>query len=409
MEIGFSMKKILFAFSAMGIFFFSSLLFGEVSLVPLVKIQALGGQNYFEGKFGSFGGNASGIFSPGLRFGNRLTLLPAYTSAYRATREIQELVGGGFLTQQLWNHLFTLKPIVKIGSLRIKPKGSYKIEWIRETTEEKWGGGLFDFRKAAGGLEVEKEGSRFKSIRGGAEFYAIRFPNYKALTSRQFGEEIKSGTRVLDFNAIDGTAAIDVMLFPKSILSFQALTSFRFFPDQFIVTRSGAYSADLRQDFFLYGLLAWRQALPAFSKWRMATTVGLDFAFHHLSSSQNSYDATRRFFTPKYYDYNEPRFTPRVSFLFADKIGFSLSHEWSWRSYRDRILQDAQGEFSATAKRIDVRSRTLGFTLSYKILKSLSVVGQGSYRISKSNMAFEKVFRYNYSSFIYLMGLAWEL
>ena len=67
---------------------------------PVAKLDAFGGQYFFQGENTNFSGNADWLFSPGMRLGDRDALIPVVSGQYRRTREVRELVGGGFLTQE---------------------------------------------------------------------------------------------------------------------------------------------------------------------------------------------------------------------------------------------------------------------------------------------------------------------
>src|SRR6185503_9073135 len=70
-------------------------------------------------------------------------------------------------------------------SFKIKATGGVRAEFLRETKDETWGNGLFDYRKYTGGLETEFDFSKKAGTRFAYDYYMLTFPNYQSLESSQ--------------------------------------------------------------------------------------------------------------------------------------------------------------------------------------------------------------------------------
>jgi hypothetical protein len=381
----------------------------EMQWVPFLSAEFYGGRAAFSGDDVE-GVNGSLLVAPGLKVNDRLSILPVASGAYRKTRDVQELAGGGFLTQETQERSLALKGIQSLGeSWKGKAYVSYKQELVKETEDEDWNDGLFDYEKRSAGFEAEREGRRFRSLRFGLDYYVTRFPNFQSLSTREFGAEIETGRDVLDFNALDGSLGADVRIGPKSLVSGYALVSTRRFYDQAIVVRDGTFSVDKRRDAYGYLSAAYRRELPAVAVYRVnvESLAGVDVSYARLESDQNNYDAARTRFNPNFYDYGEIAAGPRLHFRFRQKLGLGLSFLYARRDYEDRPVQAADGTYRAGTIASDIT--TFRFTLSYPLLKGLDVRLQGAVQHADSNMDYETVYRYNYSSSHYFAGLSYQL
>jgi hypothetical protein len=378
--------------------------------VPVAKVDALGGQFWFQGENTNFSGNANWMFSPGLKLGPRDALIPIVSGQYRRTREVQELIGGGFLTQEVLDNAVALK-WVHLFSERwnIKPVISYKNEMITESKDEVLGKGLFDYHKLSAGFEVERAGPGvFRSVRHGFNAYTIRFYRYSALSSESadLGAEVNSGDRVLDFNAYDYTLSSDIVPRDGTLLTASLLTSARPYRDQKIVTVSGEYLARNRFDVYLSGAVSGRQNLPAWGG--LESVAGLNLSYTRLLSDQANYDAQNTRYNPGYYDYWETASGPFVAARWRKKLTVSAAYDYTRRAYDRRPIQDESGLYGDKAIRMD--THTVSFSASYPTgWRKLSLKAQGAYRRSTSNMLYESSYRYNYWSAYYFAGVGWEL
>ncbi len=380
-----------------------------VEFVPAARVELLGGQFFFQGENTSFNGNADWSFTPAMKLSDRDLLIPIVSGQYRRTREVQELIGGGFLTQETLDNTAALR-WVRLLSERwnVKSTLSYKNEMLTESVNEKLGAGLFDFHKVGASIELERVGEgAARSLRQGLSAYAVRFYHYRALSAAtaELGSEVNAGDRILDFNAYEYSAALDLTPDDRTLVSFSALGSLRPYRDQRVVTESGEYLRRNRFDAYVVGAASARRALPAWGP--LETSLGLNLSYARLESSQHNYDANNTRFNPGYYDYGETSAGPFLAARLARRLSATVSYAYSRRAFDHRPIQDANGTYGLDAIRLD--THTVNLSTSWLIGKGFSLIASGAYRRSTSNMLYESTYRYNYWSANYYAGVGWSL
>lgn len=380
-----------------------------LEVIPSARIALLGGQFYFQGQNTSFNANADWNFAPGLKLSDRDLLIPIVSGQYRRTREVQELIGGGFLTQETLDNVAGLRWVRLLNEdWNVKSTLSYKNEMLVESLTEKLGAGLFDYHKVSAALEIEKTGQgTLRSVRHGLGAYAVRYYHYRTLSAgtADLGSEINAGDRVLDFDAYDYSAAADLVFGDATLVSLSALGSVRPYRDQKVVTVEGSYLTRNRLDAFVSVAASGRRALPALGG--LESSLGLNLAYSRLESSQHNYDAQNTRFNPGFYDYGEISAGPFVALLWRKKLGATASYDYTRRAFDHRPAQNESGAYQGEAIRLN--THTVSLNLSYKLPKGFSLLAQGTYRRSTSNMLYESTYRYNYWTANYYAGVGWSL
>jgi len=385
----------------------------SITLTPVANVSLTGGQYYLKDE-GSTGGNLDLFCSPVLNFSKTSALLPIVILNYRGTKDVTDLVGGGTLVQQTIDAGLSLKYVQKFSSgLKIKPRIGYYVEYLKETNDEEWGKGLFDYNKIIAGFEVEKQLNSGLNLRAGLDYYTIRYPNYISLLySEKFETSIdtvtyselsaNAGKNVLDYN----TSALFVEVTKKmsEICSTQAKLDFllKNFTDAKTVDETGTFTSNLRQDIIYFLTLG---ANFTFER----TIVGLTNLFEFYDSNQNSFDTANAVYIENYYDFWENSLNPSLTFLLGevDKITkLTLYYNIGYRQYISRLAQ--KDDSSYLDEKTYQKIITLGISLKIPVVSSLSCVVQTNYRDSSSNMRYEKNYKYNYTVFNYFVGVNWQ-
>jgi hypothetical protein len=379
-----------------------------LKIEPVIKLTALGGQYFFQGTNTSFSGNGDWLLAPGIRFNDKFSLIPTGVGKYRRAREVQELIGGGFLTRETLENQAIVKGIYSLSPRwKTKLKGSFKNQLLVESASETLGNGLYDNNKLGLGLEFERTGTILKSLRLSLDPYAVRFIRYTSLASGStFGEEIKSGVNTLDFNAYDASSGADLALGRKTQISANALVSFRPYSDQKRVTSSGSYLTEDRKDWYSEVSASLLRALPDIPPAHLQWLAGLNFSYSALISDQHNYDANRTQFNPNYYDYAEIHVVPKLIGRLFGKLDCAMAYDYGLRNYNHRPTQDFTGVY-ATDK-IVLTTHSISYSFKYPCGLGISTVVQGVWRESTSNMAYEATYRYNYIAQHYFAGISWE-
>ncbi len=406
--------KILVSIGCVVVFFGKNLFSLDVKITPIADITVGGGQYFYSGS-ASNGASGDIYFSPVMNFSQDTALLPIYSGSYRGTKDVRELVGGGTLTQETQDHSITLRYITKFtDSFRFRIRGGYKIEYVKETKDETWGKGLFDYTRPSFGVEGEKNIGDKSSLKVGMDYYQMKYPNYKSLISNTDYQtsldtttytelSTNAGENVLDNNNL--VLSISYTRYPSENYFWRVGldATGKNFPEQHVVGENGFFEETLRKDsnITLSGLVS-------FGNERIRTSISDSIQLYN--SNQNSYDASGAKFISSYYSYTENVFAPTLSLNLGEFKPYSVVSfyvELAHRFYNSRPAQTITGEY--LSENIYQATQTAGVSFKYPILKNLSAKLSGSYRVSFSNMKYENNYKYNYDVFTYFAGLNWSL
>jgi len=386
----------------------------EVKLTPVADVSLLGGQYYLDDDPSSFGGNISAYFSPVVNFSPKNAFVPVFNIDYRGTQDIDELVGGGTLTQQSLDAQATLKYVRAIGSWSSKLRFGYKQSYVNETEDENWGEGLFDYSRLLFGLEMERKISGY-DFSFAADYYTLAFGNYSSLVS-QSEDEFSASIDTTTYTEISENAGENVLDYNNLAFSVEAQKKFsasltgsagyridlRNYADQSIVQKDGSFSSGLRKDTV--------HTIDLGIEYKYKRSVlGLSNETGIFSSNQNSYDADAAKFTENYYSYYYTDIMPSYSLYIG--AGENLSRLKFWwdlelRKYNDRLAQDDDADY--LSDKVVQSDNSFGMSYSYPVADNMLATLQMNRRIASSNMKYEGNYKYNYTVLNYYIGLNWQ-
>ncbi|MCG2726032.1 MAG: hypothetical protein L6420_07230 [Elusimicrobia bacterium] len=381
----------------------------EVAVTPVINLSLMGGKYYLDGDASSFDGNANLFMSPNIKLSEKSEFVPVYAGYYSGTQDIQELAGGGVLTRERQGHSVSLKFIHSNNFNKIKPRISYSKELVKETNDEDWNNGLFDYNTMSVGIEFEQE-RPYGTFSESYDFFSVKYPNYSSLISQSatvidtttFAQlSSNSGENTMDNTNHAATFAYTWFPEPFIMKAAYSLTYMQY-PDQPIVgdaTGSSYFKSEKRKDIMntlRYSL--WREAKPL--------NFVLNSHFAYLSSNQNSYDTARFKYIDDFYTYFQLGVGPSINLSLKNGGSFLLGINWNKTYYNGRYTQDASGNYRDS--KIYQTAWISRFSLKYPIMKGISAKTSYSYQVSSSNMRYEADYRYNYRASNLLMGLEWE-
>jgi hypothetical protein len=123
-------------------------------ITPYYNASLMGGQYFYETNQGALAGNASLLATASMKFSSDFTLIPLYSGRYQGAKQVQDLAGGGTLFQALMDHMVSVKGVYSATPLlKIKPELAIKREYLKETRNEAWGDGLFDYMRPGFSIE----------------------------------------------------------------------------------------------------------------------------------------------------------------------------------------------------------------------------------------------------------------
>ena len=376
--------------------------------LPVIDSQFLMGQVFQGGEATSWQGNVSLQMTPAVKFSESFGLIPTYAGAYQGTRSVTDLGGGGVLFQDSQNHTASLKAIWRVGERwKIKPSISHRWEFLRETTDEDWGRGLFDYRKPAAGLEVEFAPVEKVKTFASYDFYKILFPNYSSLESRagSLGRE-QAEARTLDsVNHAWTTGGTFPLPLQGSWGKLTASLTDRQNRDQHIVVASGNLTAETRKD-DIKAVQANVYYGKAFDR-RIGVLGTFGYGFTRYRSNQNHYDAELNVFNRDFYSYEERSMQPGVTLVLGQrKVEWSFSYLRIERDFINRRAQSSGGSY--LNETVLLKQDSFLFDLGIPVKNGFKIMARAGITRSRSNNTYEKTFRHNYTLSNHLVGFSWS-
>jgi len=383
----------------------------SATFLPVINGDASMGQWYFEGKNSALAGNFLMNVTPAVRYSNRFALIPTIYTNYRGTRSAEELAGGNTLFQDTWENGVNLKAVHGLNrDWKLRENIGYRTKWFRETTNETFTNGLYDYNIANIGTEIERDfHGAFVAL--GYDFSLLKFPNYKSLESSQASNDLAreyAGSNVLDANVhlLSLRAATPFVWSIKN--SYQVFYSPRLYDSQTVVAASGLLTPEKRKDNYLGANLSMERAFPVSVKSSLSTM--LFYSYSAMDSNQNHYDARVTKFIPNFYSYTQNQIGTQVSFSLvrtpSGPMMFNVGYSYSKRDYSDRVTQTVDGAYNTEKLSTTETDITLGY--SYPLARSLRLTVNATFGRSRSNNNYEAVYRYNYSNSNYLFGFHYE-
>jgi len=393
-----------------------------VEYAPVLNATLLGGQYFYQGNNSNVGGNASVVAGSIVKANDRWSLLPTYAANYQGTKGVSDAVPAGSLFQQEMDHRASVTGIYSLAgtSWRLKPSASYKYEFLKQTRDEAWGHGLFDFEKIGMGFEAEKVYREPFSYRLGLDVFRIRFPNYQSLESQAPTDPLGNPLNRAGFNrnTLDTYntqfSAAGSMPYPaqEPVLSLQGGYSllYQLYGDQNVIDSRDQIGSASRADFLqsLGGSVGYPRAARLFATdCRLDSKLNASFSYNR--SNQNYFDANTTQFFSDAYTYYSYGMGPSVSLAWGETrhpAAVAASFSYTRFQYVARQAQDGNGAY--TGSRLGQNLYQFGLSGIYPIAPGFSIRAQTNFFWARSNNAFEQTYAYNYRTANYLMGFTYE-
>jgi hypothetical protein len=390
---------------------FSADAFAARQIIPVINGQFSTGQWYFEGQRSSLAGNVGLSIVPAIRYSSAFSLIPSFETNYRGTRSTEELAGGSTLFQDTWENGVGLKAVHSLGQKwKVRERIGVRMKWFRETTNETWNNGLYDYRTYTVGAEAEHQWSKKKGVAAGYDYSFLQFPNYESLESTQGSSLAREyvGTDVLNATVHAMSLRAYMPLFWGLQSHLQTFYSPRFYTDQTIVELTGLLTPEKRKDDLAGGSLSLERPFNLSLHTKLISNVS--FGYTGMNSNQNHYDARLTTFQSDFYDYDQQRLGTNLTFAVATSgtgpVLIDTGYSYSRRDYRHRTIQSVDGDYLGSKLYITESNFSLGF--SYPLSRNFRLQTTSSFGRSKSNNDYEEVYRYNYNNANYQFGFTYE-
>jgi hypothetical protein len=387
-----------------------------VEWVPIGGITALGGLHTFNGSSGDFTGNLDAAFAPAIRISDDWALLPSARGVYEGTRRLTDVLGTATPAQQSAEARVGARAVYgdSASRWRFKPALSYDVEFLKETPAGVWGQGLFDQRRITVGGEVELLTDEPHSLRAGADWFKVAYPNYTTLESQaalQFaGQPLARelvGDRALDREGYQFSLAGDAALGSRLVGEGKAAVVWSRFPQQHVVDEGGQFTQDTRSDVLTD--LSFTARMPHEWNADLRALGALELGITANSSNQNGFDASRGQFLAGFYDFVEWRAAPSATLIVGPvrrPVSATLKLGWRRRSYVHRPPQGPTGAYGSGA--LATTEWSGGLSLSYPMTARLSLLFDLERASASSNQDFQAFYRYSYEATTALAGVRWD-
>lgn len=380
--------------------------------------SAFAGQYFFQKSAGAVNGYGDLNLQLARSLSTRSGFFISERSVYTGFKQVNELAGGGTLFQQSLDNSLGFKWMQRFdGGWSVKPRVGVRSQLYRETSDEDWGKGLYDFMRYEGGVALERKtrwgASTPWTYQLAYDLYYTRYTRFKTLSS-QFGAELATpdpGSRTLD--------SISHQFSYRSDWDFPGFTSGWLlasvslidYPDQKVVSSQGQYLNSKRSDAMpVLGLGANKRLLDWQPLGRIRPYIGGSVVATGNMSNQNHFDTDpqRLKFVRSYYDYLETKVTPTFGAIFLKtQTRASMGYEFGWRAYSTRPAQTENGSYTTSPLRQYTHS--LFLDVSTPIWRNLGLRMRGTWADTKSNTHYEQTYQYNYTSANYFAGVEWKL
>ncbi|MDX6769871.1 MAG: hypothetical protein SF051_10085 [Elusimicrobiota bacterium] len=416
------MLKPLFARSLPCVLLAAALPARGVEVTPVFNASLSAGQYFFQGQRGSFSGNSTVVAAPLIKLSPRWSMMPMYLGNYRGTKGVDDGVGAGTLFQQEMDHRLSVTGIrvLEGTTWRLKPQASYKREFLKETRDETWGKGLFDYEKIAVGLEAENLYKDPFVFRAAVDLWRTRFPQYESLESRSgtdpsgnpLGREL-APRKVLDaWNAQLTLSGSRPVPFADPAVALQASWSFLYqnYSEQKVVNARGQFDRTGRRDLLNSASLSVVHPRPVRlfgHDARLDLTGGLNLAYN--ASNQNTFDAAKTQFVPDAYGFWSFGLGPAAALSWGDRKTperLSMGLRWNRVRYTGRLVQDGDGVYSSAKQYQDRTTLSLGF--DHPVAPKFTLTTRVNALWASSNHKFDKNYKYTYRAMTYHIGVAYE-
>jgi len=380
----------------------------SAQIIPVGNVSLGGSSSYFESENQTNGLDFNFVFVPAIKLSEKTSILPGIYLNYSGAKSVQELLGGGTLYQDELGANINFRYIRKLSEYsKLKFKTGYKIDYLRETKDESLGDGLFDYNKLTFGVENElKNFLGFDKFQVSVDYFGVKFPNYVTLAESSYGKEVSTeaspspGGNILDFGAVSIFNRGLKYLTLDSVLNYTFIYTYKDFSEQRIVKADGSFSNDTRTDnkIDLSVLYSKYQDNLKFS-WGIKTNLSFNL------SSQDHYDAERYEYTENYYDYTEYMIGPVFSKKFSS-LKTDLSITIGSKLYKDRKVQDENGSYKT--EKIKNVYTAISLKGVYPLMEKLKVFLEYNLLNQSSNMKYEQTYKYNFTTFNFVLGLNYE-
>jgi hypothetical protein len=386
--------------------------FGK-KVIPIVNLDLLGTYSKIQGHDETWGAIVDALVSPAIKMNDNYYIIPLYNFNYTREQQIIAEEEGGYSVQQTMNHNVYLTNKFRLNDRFVtKLSGFGTWAYYKETKDEDWSDGLYDYTDVGALLDFEYEigalrDKSFDELGLELEYYRREYQNFKSLISLASPTAPEENEKDYDGYKL----AVGYLRDSADALSIEALYQplWKRYVDKLVVGSDGVLiSGDKRKD--LQHTLDLNFRYPQTER----LTFYLDNQLIINTSNQNFYDSKDTIilsddeFIDDYYEYTSYMLRPKVSYDIPVKeekdLTVHLAYAFLDKQYDDRKAQSSSGAYTNDEQEDKFHTFSLG--LSYPLTEKVKAIALFDYTIAKSNMEYEKYYRYNYDLMSVACGIS---
>jgi len=385
----------------------------KLKIIPIINLDALATYSKVQGHNAIGGALIDLSISPTIRLNKRNYIIPLYNLNYHRKRQVISQEEGGRLTQETMTHNFflTYKRLLT-RKLTAKFSALGTLAYYKETNDEDWSKGLYDYIDKGALMDFEYTLSHpkervFKELNFETEYYRRMYTNFRSLISLATPTALEENEK--DYDGLKFT--LGYLRQNPDGLSFEAeyMPLLKYYTDKLVIDSDGVLiSGKERED--NQHTINLDLSYPLTKR----LTIGLDNQIIINRSNQNYYDSRNTItlsddvFTDDYYDYNSYQIKPSLSYNIPIKknkdLTINLSYSYLNRLYTNRKAQSSNGSY--TTEDEEDKYHTINLGLSYPLTDKIKALFIVDYIDAQSNMKYEEYYRYNYDLLTIACGIS---
>jgi len=388
---------------------------GAVELIQLGQVEALGTYTSIKDSEDDYGADTSAFYSPVLKFNDTFCLIPLVDVHFNSYPQyLPQEEGNSFYNTYLVTnlHIAARKEYKPGWFIKLTPLATWNI--MKETPDDDWGDGLYDYTDY--GVEAELRhiisgASSEQHYSSAFEYYKRTYPNFTTLISSTTVTPPEVHEK--DYHGLKYSARAERNYTNLGGWYFEPYLLQKLYSDKHTVNDDG--TLDLNEDRHDYevGLNFGGTYLPR-NLSRFQLSLDNDYV---INNSNMSYYDTRNtlglgddVFTDKYYDYQSFSIAPGVEYAHPigneKSIRLRLGYDYTVRWYSDRKAQFSNGDYRSQDQHD--QEHTYSAILRIPLIKSVDFVVNYALNHVDSNQKFEDFYRYSFDSYSIKTGISWR-
>ena len=353
----------------------------------------------------------SAMVAPTYKFAKSAFLSLVYDGSYVKERELYAADSGYMLRAENQHH--TITPILRMDfgendRYSIKPHVFFTVDLNKDTDHADWNDGLYNYKDLGGGIDFKMRDLGWSDAEGvmtlGFQLYEREYPNYTSLLDLAAG--LNTETDEKDYLGLILNAEYEWTKEMGLSWAVEYSLLIKWLDDKKVVDLNGVLTSQEQEDYLhMLETRFWYFFKSGFR-------VGLDLEANMQESNQNYYEgfggAGATVATEDYYDYCSYRITPSLSFQFRI-IPLTLFASFSYQEleYDDREAKNSAGDGYIGDKQYEKeKSSTIGARYSFN--ENFSLICQWEHVDVSSNNRYEEVYKYNYWTDAYSIGISYK-